>query len=85
MTDINKVNVKNIADVIVEYLKKNGFDGLCCEEYGFDGLCCEECGCDLDDLFPCEPPYDLTCSPGYKIPCKCGEGCDFHISTKKPS
>jgi len=67
----------NVADMVAEYLKKNKFEGLC-DTNG-------ECGCELDDLFPCESKGVDQCEPGYKVPCSCGEGCDFHISTKKPS
>lgn len=67
-----------LPEVIKEYLVN----------HGFEGLCCEECGCGLDDLMPCSEPENLTdCEPAFMIPgCSesCGEGCDFHWSTKKP-
>ena len=46
-----------VKDIIADYLKKNGFDGLC--DY--------DCGCGLDDLFPCESEARcLGCEPAYK-------------------
>ena len=46
----------NCLEILTEYLKKNGFDGL----YHPDG-----CGCLIGGLFPCEcDPGD--CLPGYK-------------------
>jgi hypothetical protein len=61
-----------VKEILTEYLKSNGFDGLC----GFD------CGCPLDDLIPCSDASDL-CVPGYKTPCDCGGGCEYHISETK--
>lgn len=52
-----------VREILNEYLKKHGYDGL-------SG---RECGCRLDDLMPCyEPSPD--CEPGYLIECEeCGE------------
>ncbi|MGY5852438.1 MAG: hypothetical protein RTU92_02600 [Candidatus Thorarchaeota archaeon] len=66
----------NVGEIVAEYLKKNGFDGLV-EEDG-------ECGCELDDLFPCQNEGALFCQAGYKVDCDCGENCEFHISIIKP-
>lgn len=63
----------NVESIVVEYLKKNKFDGLCCDQ----------CGCEIDDLFPCSSEGTYGCEPGYKIPCDCGQGCSFHISKEK--
>ncbi len=67
-------------DIIVQYLKYNGFDGLCGDE------CC----CVIEDLSPFDCCDWKDCEPGYKIPCpgegKCDYdeyGCDYHMSTKK--
>ena len=67
-----------IEEIIKEYLK----------EKGFDGLRGDHCGCELADLMPCEglgleEPIGL-CEPGYKVPCDCGDGCNFHIVKTKP-
>ena len=48
-----------VREIVTEYLKANGYDGL----YGF------ECGCAIDDLFPCGEPC-LSCSPGYLNNCE---------------
>lgn len=44
-------------EIIIKYLKDNGFDGLCGED----------CGCGIDDLAPCDMPMD--CEPAYKHIC----------------
>ena len=54
-----------VKEIVIEYLKANGYDGLCGEE----------CGCAIDDLVPCDSdPSD--CKPGYihYSDCKC-ENC----------
>lgn len=43
-----------IKDILLDWLKMKGYDGL----YG------EGCGCFLDDLMPCGEPYE--CRPGFK-------------------
>ena len=49
-----------VKDIIADYLKSRGFDGLC-----HPGT---ECGCELDDLIgPCEGAQ-WDCRPAYKIP-----------------
>ena len=40
----------NIKEIVTEYLKSHGFDGL----YH------DDCGCDLQDLMPCDEP-NLNC------------------------
>ncbi len=57
----------NVKEIIQDYLRKNGYDGLCCPE--------DPCGCSIDDLMPCEESCILiVCKPAYKHPCK-GEAC----------
>jgi hypothetical protein len=57
----------NCKEIIIEYLKTHGFDGLC-NPYG-------ECGCGIDDLIPCE--CDISeCSPAYKRECS-GKCCNY--------
>lgn len=62
----------NIKEIVEDYLKKNGFDGL----YDAD----ENCGCFIGELFTCGQPQE-KCIPGYKAICqkKCNEfnGCIF--------
>ncbi len=44
-------------DIVKEYLKVNGYDGL-----ANPGL---ECGCGLEDFRPC-CEFGMDCEPGYK-------------------
>jgi hypothetical protein len=62
----NKMTVKEIvADYVADYLKQNGFDGLC------DG---DECGCGLEDLMPCGDKMVGDCEPAMRSDCKyCSE------------
>ena len=43
-----------VKEIIINYLKENGYDGLC-------GDCC---GCGLDDFQPCDEDFG-ECSPAY--------------------
>jgi hypothetical protein len=53
-------------EIVVEYIKKNGFDGLFCSDVS--------CGCGLDDLAPCS--CDMSgCEPAYAFKSKC-KGCE---------
>lgn len=47
-----------IKDIIADYLRRKGYDGLCNA-----GL---ECGCTLDDFMPCSGDYGLGCEPGMR-------------------
>ena len=47
-----------VIEIVKEYLKSNGFDGLCGDE----------CGCGLDDLVACDGDFS-QCSPAYKHKC----------------
>ncbi len=60
----------DVKEIIVEYLKANNYDGL----VQIDA----ECGCELDDVFVCDYPSG-HCEPGYKMECKCGEDCGWHM------
>ncbi len=44
----------NIKQIVEERLRKDAYDGLCC-----DG-----CGCRVDDLMPCGDPV-MECRPGH--------------------
>ena len=63
-----------VKEIVQEYLKQNGYEGLFCDE----------CGCEIDDLMPCDSPI-MDCKAGYKGECPGGEICDgfpeckFHI------
>ena len=45
----------NIKQIVEERLRKDGYDGLCC-----DG-----CGCRVDALMPCGEPPVMECRPGH--------------------
>lgn len=45
-----------VLEIVREYLKENGYDGLCNPEL--------ECGCGLDDLAPCGE-MGMDCEPAY--------------------
>jgi len=59
-----------VKEIVIKYLKENSYDGL----YNENG-----CGCDIENLVECESECD-ECIAGYKTPCDCGEGCEFHIN-----
>lgn len=68
----------NAKEIVEDYLKRNGFDGLA-------GV---ECSCEIGDLMPCDE-FGSECRPGYRIKCQprtcaAGGGCEFHMSTRKP-
>jgi len=68
----------NVKEIVREYLRTHGFDGLCCPDAG--------CACLIDDLEPCSE-MGSQCEPGYRGPCDgtCDEGrCDWHINLKRP-
>ena len=67
-----------VIEIVCEYLKREGFDGL----YNVDG----ECGCLIAHMEPCEEMRS-DCKPGYKHPCIGGD-CDgdyeWSIEKEKP-
>jgi hypothetical protein len=72
--------INDIKSIVIDYLEKNGFDGLLNENVS--------CGCEISALMPCDDCWIGECVPGYKTPCpgpgKCYYGqCDFHISIEK--
>lgn len=69
------VQAMTIKEIILEYLKANGYDGL----YHWTG-----CACKVDDLMPCDACSIDGCQPGHLLPCppECGEH-DWHIGDKK--
>ncbi len=59
-----------VGEIVVKYLKDNGFDGLMQKEI--------PCGCELSNLAPCNDMPD-DCEPAYRHECtggKCGETCE---------
>lgn len=57
-----------VKNIIIKYLKDNGYDGLCNPREG--------CGCLIKDLFFCIYDSCMECQPGYKCTIKkdCEEG-----------
>lgn len=47
------MKTKTVKQILIEYLKENGYGGLYFED----------CGCPLDDLIPCDSCFD-QCKPG---------------------
>lgn len=67
---------KDVLEIVKQYLKKNGFDGL----FNVNG----ECACSIESLAPCDG-YMAECEPGYLVEgCTCGQGCEYHIVRDKP-
>jgi len=65
----------DVREIIREYLKDHGFNGLFNETDG--------CACEVDNLFACSCGYGPTgdCQPGHWIPCPvCG---DKHMGVKE--
>lgn len=60
-----------VIDMLVVFMKENGYDGLFQE----NGVC----ACKLGDLIPCQCDFS-NCRFGYLSECDCGEGCLFHIT-----
>ena len=62
-----------VKEIVRDYLKKHGYDGL------WD----DDCGCGVDDLFPCGEGYE-HCEAGYARPAPEGSGVDEFIGPEKP-
>ena len=62
-----------VKEIIINYLKKNGYDGLCGDS----------CGCGLNDFQPCDEDFG-NCEPAYYHPhpdcSKCDVKCDICYS-----
>ncbi len=56
----------NVREIVADWLKAHGYDGLYWSETFCDG---EGCGCTLDDLMPCEWVDGRSCVAGYCKPC----------------
>lgn len=65
----DKMN-KDVTQMVTEWLKQNGYDGL----YNDDG----QCACDISDINPCGE-ICTECTAGMKEPCECGDGHNYHI------
>ena len=67
-----------VKEIVIEYLKANGYDGLW-SDYP------DHCGCGFDNLMPCDESRMEKCQPGFKYKCNCphhGEPC-VHIGPEK--
>lgn len=63
----------NVKKIVAKHLSETGHDGLYNDS--------AECACELADLMPCGGD-SAECEPGYRHPCDCGEGCDFHMNAR---
>lgn len=50
----------NVRSIVEDFLKANGYGGLC--NYN--------CGCEVGDLMPCDMDFQHNCEPGYVHYCK---------------
>jgi hypothetical protein len=58
----------NVEKIVKDYLKKNGFDGLCTED----------CGCRNDDLMPCGEGF-INCVPGHLVSAEDAKAQGFYV------
>ena len=70
-TGIDSGAEKTVFEIVENYLKASGFDGL------YNGYA--DCACVVGDLSPCGE-MSGDCQAGYKFPCNCGDH-DFHIGS----
>jgi hypothetical protein len=54
----------NVKEIVEQYLKNNGYDGLCLPE--------QECGCHIGNLFACGSDFS-PCQPGHRAVNDAGE------------
>lgn len=52
----------DIEDIVIEYLEKNGFDGLC---NNYDH-CADGCGCKKEEMHLCDH-FSWLCEPAYVV------------------
>ncbi len=62
------MEIPEITEILEDWLKKNGFDGLINDD--------EKCTCLLDDLCPCREPK-IDCYAGTIEDCDDPKNCDF--------
>jgi len=63
----------NVKEIVMEYLAREGFDGLCNTDL--------ECGCGLlDDFAPCEE-MGHDCQPSYM--CNCGSCAEVNCDNRE--
>ena len=62
-----------VLEIVAEWLKEHGYDGLYQEG---------ECSCLLDDLFPCGGEYCHDCLAGYQSK-KSDEEYTFYVGPNK--
>ena len=63
----------NIREIVADWLRQHGYDGLYDAEY--------DCACTLDALAECHALHD-ECVAGVKIPSPHGDGDDWDIGPK---
>ena len=72
--ELQEIHIPTVIEIVEHSLRTQGYDGLF-DAYG-------DCACILGDLSPadCMTP---DCLAGYKWPCNCGEGHEFHVGVDK--
>lgn len=76
--------MNSLREIVAEWLRGNGYDGLYLSDGGQYASESEGCGCRLDDLMPCNEP-GIQCAAGYRISCSdpdCGCG-GWHIGPRR--
>lgn len=63
----------NVRRIVMEYLEK----------WGYGGLCTGNCGCRLSDLMPCDGACD-ECVPGYEVKTNDPDHYGWKIQEEKP-
>ena len=67
--------MKELWEIVAEWLKENGYDGLVDEDM--------ECACLVSELMPCGEPKP-GCMAGYKKEVDPSTGYDFCVVLDKP-
>ena len=65
-----------VADIVKEYLERNGFDGLCNPYL--------KCGCGIEDPYCCNCDDIIDCQPAYKHNCDKVETKNGYVDGKCP-
>ena len=63
-----------LFDILKNWLKENGYDGLCLPD--------EECGCAIGDFMPCGEPSP-RCEAGHRKKAPPGSDADYFIYIDK--
>lgn len=64
-----------VTEIVKDWLKS----------HGYDGLYTDECGCRIEDLAPCGGEGMSECCAGVYKPCDPKTGFDYFIGPKEPT